>query len=150
MIVFIQVHCMYTHTQTFLTNYTEVHGLLLPGRVPGYSKTDIKLLPSSQSKRGIWRQYQSAMAESGERAAAYTTFCQLWQILLPAVVVMKPMSDLCWTCQQHSAGIQRATATDIQKSTALQVRKFKGLLEVKHYHSNLFVELFGPPTSGNS
>ena len=32
----------------FLLNYTEQHALLLPGRVPGYSRDDIKLLPSSE------------------------------------------------------------------------------------------------------
>ena len=32
--------------------YTEAHGLWLLGRIPGYSRTDIKLLPSSVSKTG--------------------------------------------------------------------------------------------------
>ena len=31
---------------------------LLPGRVPGYSHSDIKLLPSSVSKRVIWKTYK--------------------------------------------------------------------------------------------
>ena len=61
--------------QVFLTNYSEMHGLLLPGHVPGYSRTDIKLLPSSVSKRGIWKVYRDAMIESNKRAAAYCTFC---------------------------------------------------------------------------
>ncbi len=38
----------------FLFNYAEEHALLLPGRVPGYSRSDIQLLPSSVSKRAIW------------------------------------------------------------------------------------------------
>ena len=37
----------------FVLNYTEQNALLLPGRVPGYSRSDIKLLPSSVSKRAI-------------------------------------------------------------------------------------------------
>ena len=37
----------------FLLNYFEQHRLLLPGRVPGYARDDIKLLPSSTSKRGL-------------------------------------------------------------------------------------------------
>ena len=44
----------------FLLNYAEQNTLLLPGRVPGYSRSDIKLLPSSVSKRGIWMVYQEA------------------------------------------------------------------------------------------
>lgn len=35
----------------FLINYAEENAILLPGRVPGYKKDDIKLLPSSRSKR---------------------------------------------------------------------------------------------------
>ena len=72
------------------------HGLLLPGRVPGYSRSDIKLLPSSVSKRGIWRVYSEGMSEAGNRAAAYRTFCRQWKELLPSLVVTKPLSDLCW------------------------------------------------------
>ena len=35
----------------FLVNYADENAILLPGRIPGYHKTDIKLLPSSVSKR---------------------------------------------------------------------------------------------------
>lgn len=93
----------------FLLTYSEQHALLLPGRIPGYSRSDMKLLPSSVSKRGIWRVYRSA-AESSEsiQQVAYTTFCRLWRQLLPSILIMKPMSDLCWTCQQNSTAILRA------------------------------------------
>lgn len=93
----------------FIHNYAEQNALLLPGRVPGYSRTDIQLLPSSTSKRQIWRVYQSAAEEDGSvQKVAYSTFCTLWRQLVPSVVLMKPMSDLCWTCQQNSAAILRA------------------------------------------
>ena len=35
----------------FLQNYTEENAILLPGRIPGYKRDDIKILPSSQSKK---------------------------------------------------------------------------------------------------
>ena len=110
----------------FLQNYTEQHGLLLPGRVPGYSRSDIKLLPSSQSKRSIWKTYRSAMLETGSPWAAYSTFTRLWRVLLPSLVLMKPMSDLGWTCQQNSKLILRAHNSDMRgdltaKSEALVV-----------------------------
>ena len=90
----------------FLLSYAEQNALLLPGRIPGYSRSDIKLLPSSVSKRGIWRVYHSAAElDEGIHAVAYTTFCRLWRSLLPSVIIMKPMSDLCWTCHQNSAAI---------------------------------------------
>ena len=34
----------------FLQNYAEENAILLPGRIPGYKRDDIKLLPSSRSK----------------------------------------------------------------------------------------------------
>ena len=34
----------------FLQNYAEQHAILLPGRIPGYKRDDMKLLPSSSSK----------------------------------------------------------------------------------------------------
>ena len=82
--------------------------MLLPGRVPGYKSSDVKLLPSSTTKHAIWELYLQAAATSVMRAVAYSTFTQLWRQLLPHVVVMKPMSDLCWVCQQNSTAIMRA------------------------------------------
>ena len=35
----------------FIENYAEQHAILLPGRIPGYKKDDIKLLPCSTSKK---------------------------------------------------------------------------------------------------
>ena len=35
----------------FLQNYAEKNAILLPGRIPGYKRDDIKILPSSQSKK---------------------------------------------------------------------------------------------------
>ena len=82
----------------FLLNFADQHGLLLPGRIPGYSRSDI--IPSSMSKRCIWRKYQCAaeLVESAIKSVAYTSFCRRWRSLLPSVVVMKPMTDLCWQC----------------------------------------------------
>ena len=82
--------------------------MLLPGRVPGYKDSDVKLLPSSTTKRAIWELYLQAAAANTMRAVAYSTFTQLWRQLLPYIVVMKPMSDLCWVCQQNSTAITRA------------------------------------------
>ena len=92
----------------FMLNYTEQHGLLLPGRVPGYSRDDIKLLPSSVSKRGIWKVYP------------YSSFCRLWKRQLPQFHLMKPMTDLCWTCMKNSTAILRSANSERQKSSTLE------------------------------
>lgn len=39
-----------TYLITFLRNYVERHAILLPGRIPGYKRDDIQLLPSCTTK----------------------------------------------------------------------------------------------------
>lgn len=41
----------------FLENYAEAHAILLPGRIPGYKRTDLQLLPSSTTKKVILAMY---------------------------------------------------------------------------------------------
>ena len=61
------------------------------------------------------------MLDKRSRAAAYTTFCRLWKQLLPSIVLMKPMSDLCWQCQQNSSAILRAAnCSEGEKSDTLR------------------------------
>lgn len=105
----------------FLLNYSEQNAILLPGRIPGYQRSDIKLLPSSVSKRKIWRFYQdSAEASQEVHVVAYSTFNKLWRSLLPGIMLMKPRSDLCWTCQQNSTAIMRsANKPDSEKSATI-------------------------------
>ena len=104
----------------FLLNYAEQNGLLLPGRVPGYSRSDLKLLPSSVSKRSIWKVYEEAAMRDSMRAVAYSTFTNLWRSLLPSIILMKPMTDLCWQCQKGSTAIQRsANLSEEEKSAAV-------------------------------
>ena len=103
-------HCLsllsVQHVIKFLVNYTEENGLLLPGRLPGYYNSDMKLLPSSTSKKGIWKSYQNATNECDDvHTVAYT---HLWRTLLPSVILMRPMADLCWQCQLNSQTILRS------------------------------------------
>ena len=106
----------------FIFNYAEQHALLLPGRVPGYSRSDLQLLPSSDTKQAIWRVYNSAAEADGTvHPVAHTTFCYLWRKLTPSVIVMKPRSDLCWQCQQNSTAITRtANLPEADKSAAIE------------------------------
>ena len=39
------------HIAQFITNFTEQHAMILPGRIPGYKRDDIKILPSSITKK---------------------------------------------------------------------------------------------------
>ena len=56
----------------------------------------------------VWSQYVESSAEANVRAAAYTTFLRYWHKLAPHIIVMKPMTDLCWVCQKNSSAIMKA------------------------------------------
>ena len=99
---------------TFLLNYASQNALVLPG----FQKTNIPL--EYTSKRSIWKLYKEQMDAVSNRAVVYSTFCKLWRHLVPYLVVKKPMTDLCWTCQQNSSALTRAVNTPLaDKSAAL-------------------------------
>src|SRR6218665_3225641 len=54
-------------TMSFITIYAEDHALDLPGRVPGFKREDVKLMPSSETKIKLFEAYCSAMTQSGFR-----------------------------------------------------------------------------------
>lgn len=47
----------------FIDNFAEVNALLLPGRVAGFKRADLRLLPSTNSKASIWRDYYKPAME---------------------------------------------------------------------------------------
>ena len=52
--------------------------------------------------RKVWSLYEESCAASNTTPVAFTIFADLWLKLLPHIQVGKPMSDLCWVCQQNS------------------------------------------------
>jgi len=60
---------------TFISNYAEQHALLLPGRVPAYKRSDIRLLPSAETKASVWRKYKIAMEMQGCYFVSTLFFC---------------------------------------------------------------------------
>ena len=67
-----------------------------------------------------------------------STFRKLWKQLLPYVVVCKPMSDLCWTCQQNNSRIVRqVNVPEDEKSEVLRLQEAHlehARAERKHYN----------------
>ena len=49
----------------FVTQYAEHHALVLPGRVPGFKRDDVKLLPSAETKAKVYAVYSATMKDSG-------------------------------------------------------------------------------------
>uniref|UniRef100_A0A1X7T2F0 DUF7869 domain-containing protein n=1 Tax=Amphimedon queenslandica TaxID=400682 RepID=A0A1X7T2F0_AMPQE len=92
----------------FIRNYPEVHGISLPGRIPGMkSYENKKFLPCSTSKRQVYLEYAESCEGLYVKACAETTFNMLWRRYLPYIEKMKPMSDLCATCKEISGLIIR-------------------------------------------
>ena len=109
------------HIVRFILQYAEEHAILLPGRIPGYKQDDVQLLPSSTTKREVWQTYCLAAEGSDDiKAVCYSLFCSLWKQLTPQVIVTKPMSDLCWTCQQNSALILRANNRPVEEKSEVK------------------------------
>ena len=93
----------------YILHYAEDYSVLLPGRIPGYKRDDLQLLPSSTTKRQVWQLYHSTAMEGADtKAVGYSLFCALWKELTPQVIVTRPMSDLCWVCQKNTTMIVRA------------------------------------------
>ena len=76
--VHVRVHCI-QQCITYIHNLPDSNAMLLPGRVPGYEESDVKLLASTIIKHTICELYLQAAATISMRAVAYLTFTQLWR-----------------------------------------------------------------------
>jgi len=92
---------------SFLSNFTEEHGIKLPGRVPGFKTYDISLLPSEMTKYYVYSQYVSVCSSKSGTIVGFTTFRSIWSSLLPFIILSKPATDLCWVCQLNNALINK-------------------------------------------
>ena len=52
-----------TRVTRFIINFAEQHSIILPGRIPGFKRDDVKVLPSCETKASIWRYYKAASVE---------------------------------------------------------------------------------------
>ena len=91
----------------FVTNYASDHALVLPGRVPGFRRDDVKLLPSSHTKKVVYVKYTESLKDTNTRVVGESSFYSLWNKLVPYIVSAKPMTDLCWICQKNNTLIYR-------------------------------------------
>ncbi|KAL8624387.1 hypothetical protein ACOMHN_012787 [Nucella lapillus] len=108
----------------FIRNYAEEHAISLPGRVPGFKRDDILLLPSAHVKSSIYRRYKQSAEQAGRRKVGASTFRKLWATLCPFTVVAKIMTDLCWRCQKNVSRVyQSANLTHAEKQEALTIHQ---------------------------
>ena len=86
----------------FILNVAEEQVLILPGRVPGFKRTDVRLLPSALTKHRLWMNYTGICTSQGQQSVGYSKFCNLWTQLCPFILIMCSATDLCWTCQKNN------------------------------------------------
>ena len=91
----------------FIKNVAEEQVLLLPGRVPGFKRIDVKLLPSNLTKHSLWKKYVDICASTGQVSVGYSKFCDLWNQLCLFILIMRPATDLCWTRQKNNNQIHK-------------------------------------------
>lgn len=109
------------HVISFLDNYAEENAVALPGRVPGFKRSDIKLVPSSATKASIHRLYEQSAESAGLPVVSYSKFVTMWNELRPHIRITKPMTDQCHTCQKNNTNIYRsANLPDEEKSDVVR------------------------------
>ena len=114
----------------FIMNIAEEQALLLPGRVPGFKRADVKLLLSVLTKHGLWKMYTEISSSQGQLSVSYSKFCDLWNQLCPFIVIMRPTTNLCWTCQKNNNLIQKtANLPETQKAEAVRAQEEHKKLE---------------------
>ena len=105
----------------FIKNVAEEQALLLPGGVPGFKQIDVKLLLSNLTKHSLWKKYSDICTSMGQASVGYSKFCDLWNQLCPFILIMRPATDLCWTCQKNNTQINKsANLPEAEKADAVR------------------------------
>lgn len=100
--------------KTFIENYAEQFGLVLPGRVPAFNNPNLMILLSSSSKAELFKRKVASMQSPRHTFAEFGgNSCH--------VVVQKPRTDLWETCQGNFTSLaQLPTLDDSVKEQMLQ------------------------------
>ena len=104
--------------RTFLIDYAAKHARLLPGRYPGYRNFCTQLLESHLTKEKIHQLYVQSSELLHKLFIDYRLFSELWNILVPYIIIPKPQNDLCTDCQQNNFLIWRTADEEDEKKKA--------------------------------
>ncbi|ELU18246.1 hypothetical protein CAPTEDRAFT_210717 [Capitella teleta] len=126
---------------SFITNYAVLHALVLPGRVPGYKRDEVNLLPSSHTKVLVYGAYTDSLHGTDHRVISLTSFKRLWRQLCPNIVTCKPMTDLCATCQQNNYLIYRSANMDEEQKCEKLKKQEDHLLQVHEERTALYQQM---------
>jgi hypothetical protein len=102
----------------FLNEYAVSFGVPLPGRLPNHRNLKVTVLPS---KADIHQIYQEAAKSLNYRVISLSEFKQLWLEQCPKIILMKPATDLCSTCQGFTASLSKTgNLQEVEKALMLQ------------------------------
>ena len=112
----------------FIKNFTDVHAIPLPGRMPKFYDYNIMLLPTDVSKASVHRDYVKASealektTRQSVRCFGYREFCRLWSEILPYIRVLPPADDICHICQENATLILKAANFSEEEKTERLLR----------------------------
>lgn len=75
----------------------------LPGRLPNFRNEKTILLPSDKTKAEVHQEYLTLADEMSLRKICLSQFKTVWLEQCPHILIMKPATDLCHTCQSFSS-----------------------------------------------
>ena len=52
--------------------------------------------------------YFDICTSTGQVSVGYSKFCDLWNQLCHFILIMRPATDLCWTCQKNNSQINKS------------------------------------------
>lgn len=97
----------------FIKNFAERVAVSLPGRLPQFRDYKIMKLPSSETKRSVYRRYKETASRDDQlRDVEESTFCKIWRKYCPYIATMKPADDLCDLCRQNGLVISQSANLD--------------------------------------
>ncbi len=106
---------------SFISNFTNIHGLPDPGRDVRKGKGKLRIvLPSLMPYNSVHYQYGRSIKASGQSPIAYRTFLKIWQDEFPYVTFNDPRSDLCMTCEDLKKRLNQVATTLDEKSEKQQ------------------------------
>ena len=126
-----------THITTFIESYARDNALPLPGRVPGHRDETHLVISSSETKKDIGELYCSVSNEAKIQPVGYSLFVELWNTLLPWIVIASPSSDLCWTCQKFRETLA-ASPNLLDNEKVQMVEQYKNHLQDAKNNRNYY------------
>lgn len=101
------------------------HAIILPGRSSTAYNASLRLLPSSDSKVKKYGIYKASFTDDvAEKPARSRVFTNIWRDVCREIVVMKPRTDLCSTCQKHfTSGAEMALVPEEEKLQTIEQMK---------------------------